>query len=139
MKIIDKDILDITEGIIVHQVNCQYKMGAGLAKQIVNKYPQVYKEYMDYNYWDLGKTQFVKINPKLFICNLAGQKYYGRYKLFTDYDALKTGFISVNNFNKDLQIYLPYKIGCGLAGGDWEIVLKIIKETIPNAIICKKN
>lgn len=28
-----------------------------------------------------------------------------------------------------LNIGFPYKIGCGLAGGDWNIVSKIIEET----------
>ena len=37
MRIVDGDILDIEKGIIVHQVNCQGVMGAGLAKQIKSK------------------------------------------------------------------------------------------------------
>ena len=34
MKIINGNILDITEGVIVHQVNCKGVMGAGLALQM---------------------------------------------------------------------------------------------------------
>lgn len=32
--------------IFCHQVNCKRKMGSGLARQIRNKYPEVYSEYM---------------------------------------------------------------------------------------------
>ena len=31
---------------IVHQVNCQGKMGSGVAKRIKDEYPVVYKNYM---------------------------------------------------------------------------------------------
>jgi len=45
MKIINRDLLTIESGIIAHQVNCQGKMGAGLALKIRKKYPQVYEYY----------------------------------------------------------------------------------------------
>lgn len=45
IKIVKGDILQASEDIIGHQVNCQGVMGAGLAKQIRNKYPHVYDEY----------------------------------------------------------------------------------------------
>ena len=37
MKLINKDILTVTEGIIAHQANCRGAMGKGLAKQIADK------------------------------------------------------------------------------------------------------
>jgi len=30
--------------------------------------------------------------------------------------------------NNDLSIAIPYKIGCGIANGDWDIVRKIIEK-----------
>ena len=33
--------------ILCHQVNCQGVMGAGLAKQIRSKYPEVYEQYKE--------------------------------------------------------------------------------------------
>ena len=42
---IRKDISTITHGVIMHQVNCQNKMGAGVAKALYNTYPQVKTEY----------------------------------------------------------------------------------------------
>lgn len=37
----------------------------------------------------------------------------------------------------NLPVYIPYKIGCGLAGGNWETVCQIIQKTVPDAIIVK--
>ena len=45
MKIIDGDIFDSNADAIVHQVNCQGVMGAGVARQVRDKYPNVYVEY----------------------------------------------------------------------------------------------
>lgn len=141
MQIIEKDIFKIKEGIIVHQVNCKYSMGAGIASVIKCKYPSVYKCYMNKKSWKLGDTQFIKVRetPEIYICNLAGQYNYGKQGNFTNYDALKMGLNDVNNFSKEknLQIYIPYKMSCNRAGGDWEIVMQIMEEKIPNAIICK--
>jgi hypothetical protein len=36
-----------------------------------------------------------------------------------------------------MPVYIPYNMGCGLGGGDWEIVSGIIEETLPDAIIVK--
>lgn len=41
----DGDILTSTADVICHQVNCKGVMGAGLAKQIKQKYPAVFKLY----------------------------------------------------------------------------------------------
>ena len=48
IKIVKGNLLDATEDIIAHQVNCMGVMGSGLAKQIRNKYPEVYANYKDY-------------------------------------------------------------------------------------------
>ena len=36
------DLLNVRDGLILHGVNCQRKMNAGIAKQIREKYPEVY-------------------------------------------------------------------------------------------------
>ena len=35
------DIIAITDGYIMHQVNCQNVMGAGVAKSLATKYPEI--------------------------------------------------------------------------------------------------
>lgn len=135
------NILDVKEGVIVHQVNCKGVMGAGLAKDIRNKWPIVFKKYKE-RLWKPGDVQFVNVDTNLYVCNLAGQYHYGREKVcYTIYEAVELGLIKVNHFcvTQKLQAYIPYKMGCNLAGGDWKIMEKIINKVIPNAIICVKG
>lgn len=136
--VIEKDILSITEGIIGHQVNTQGVMGAGLALKIREKYPQVYEEYRK-NTLSLGNIQVVTINPSLFIVNMAAQRTWGRRGVHTNYQALESTLKHLTQLllTLPLPIYLPYKLGSGLAGGDWSIVYKLIETHCPSAIICK--
>lgn len=136
------NILDVKEGVIIQQVNCKGVMGAGLAKDIRNKWPIVYKKYKERE-WSPGDVAFVSIDTNLYVCNLAGQYHYGREKgvCYTIYEAVELGLTKVNHFciAQKLQAYIPYKMGCNLGGGDWRMVEKIINKVIPNAIICVKG
>ena len=145
--------------IIIHQVNCQKVMGSGIAKQIRDRWPHIYKEYckfIDYRYDNglcryscdfLGMIQpLLVMNPLVtdngsfykgcLITNFFSQdNYLPRGVCHTDYQAFRQCCKELKNFiiEKQLQnciIGFPYKIGCGLAGGDWSIVSKIIEEEL---------
>jgi len=149
LKVIQASILDIKVGMIAHQVNCVGVMGKGLALMIAKKYPQVKDAYLSYPHWEPGDVQYVNISKDLVIANMAGQKYIGEHKRQTDFDALVTCLRNVSFYSKikDIPLYLPYRLGSGLAGGatqeeraeTWEIVQKIIIQNAPNAIICQIN
>ena len=142
----NQSILDVTEGIIVHQVNCKGVMGAGLAKQIRSKYPQVFKSYKArIDLLKPGMIQLVQVSqptePKLIVCNLAGQDGYGRDRQYTEYEAVRECLIKLQAKAQKLglssSIYFPYKMGCGLGGGDWSIIESMIAEYCPDSTICK--
>lgn len=140
MKTIEGDILDIEEGLICHQVNTCGVFNAGLAKQIRIKYPIVFECYSKRyksNLWTLGDVQAVKVTHTLTVANIAAQATYGRSGLHTNYDALNQGFKKIADKFKG-QIYIPEKIGCGLAGGDWEVVFDMIEKELPQVIIVRK-
>jgi len=143
MKIIDKDILKLKEGIICHQVNCKGKMGTGIALSIkrkwINAYDDYIKAYNDGNLF-LGNVIISRVDYNLFVAHCCGQDRYGRDKKYTNYNALKECFKKVKKYANiyRLNIYVPYKIGCNNAGGDWKTVLDIIEEIIPESVICKK-
>ena len=48
----------------------------------------------------------------------------------TDYEAMKKALKEIKQYAKSLKlsICMPYKIGCGIANGDWNIVYKIVEE-----------
>lgn len=136
ITIIEGDILSAEEEVIAHQVNCRGVMGAGLAKQIKKKYPVAFKEYKEKcnefeNREDLlGTAQVVSVGDNKQIANLFAQLTYGTKKKQTDYDALRKALSDLKSFLKqyNLSLALPFGIGCGLAGGDWEIVSSMIEE-----------
>jgi hypothetical protein len=144
MPNIQKDILANKTGIICHQVNCQGAFGAGLAKQIGKKWPKVQEAYQtkfSTEGWKLGDVQFVEITPNLFVANIAGQNKYGRdpETIYTNYDAVKTGLRTVADFSKkkNLEVHIPFRMGAGLANGNWETLISIIRVTVPMANICR--
>lgn len=149
MKFVKGDILDAEYGIIGHQVNCQMVMGSGLAKKIRTKYPRVFTEYQEVMgilkpEERLGKCQMVEVvRQKLLVANLFGQFYYGKGRVFTDYNALSMALVGLKDWHirnvgvKDFPIFLPHGLGCGLAGGDWEVVKGLIGSAIPDAVIVR--
>ena len=154
MHIIGQDILNI-EGrpaIIVHQVNCQGKMGAGLAKQIADRYPhakEVYElECSGVRTPDnlLGDIASAKIYDDLWIVGLFAQLNYGREpgKCYTNYFSLVQSIGRLQGMRGDprcafynFPVYVPYGMGAGLAGGDWSKIIKILDVFLDDATICK--
>ena len=129
------DIFTGYTNIIGHQVNCQGTMGKGVASIVKSDYPRAYNEYISYSQNNkgnlLGNVQIVNCGGK-YICNLYAQEYYGNNKsvVYTSYEALKKSLTTLKDYAKSrgLVVGLPYGIGCGLANGDWNIVLSIIKD-----------
>ncbi len=137
IKTVDGNILEASEDIICHQVNCKGVMGAGLAKQIKSKYPNVYKEYKQLCTEQvddlLSSVQLISTNDRKTIANLFAQTGYGRKRMQTDYDALRSCLQSLKDtvtHSNQTSIAIPYGIGCGLAGGDWTIVEEMIEDVL---------
>ena len=154
LKTINQNILDVSEGIICQQVNCQGVMGSGLAKQIRDRWPIVFTYYSAYIlHWKmcnlerylLGLSCLVDVTPTLQVLNIFGQSSYGRDRQYTDYKAVDQAFKLFKTdkwpMNKDLtrQLYVPFKMGCGTGGGDWATYSAIIEKYFPTAIICKHD
>ena len=128
--------------VFCHQVNCKGVMGAGIAKQIRNNYPEVYREYKflcSNGVASLGMIQPVLTSDGRICINMFSQFSYGRDGQHTNYDAFKkcldeirnwakTAAVSFKTQGKDFVIALPKFIGCGLAGGNWNVILSIIED-----------
>lgn len=142
MKEIYGNILDIETGQICHQTNLKGVAGGGLAKQIRDKYPEWYKEYhkdcIEHKFL-LGDCSWFVINKNLYICNMFAQDGFGTDKRYTNYFAFAECLSSIKyNLPDNIQVYFPWKISCGLGGGNWEIISEMIETAIPDAIIIKK-
>ena len=141
MKIIfkDGDLLEAEENLILHQVNCQGKMGSGIAVQVKKKWYNVYEEYynMYRNFQEspnimLGMAQVVGIGDKKAVVNLFGQNNYGYDgSRYTSYDALMTALertaVVAKKYN--LSVAIPNKLGSDRGGASWNVVLAMIEES----------
>ena len=76
-----------------------------------------------------GTALICQVSDYKYIANVFGQNTFGQ-GLQTDYDMLKNALKEVHDFAKEnnLSVAIPYKIGCGLGGGDWNTVYDIITE-----------
>ena len=106
--------------------------GGGVARQLADRYEGLEKEYNlfckmhDNDYLQLkGKVFKIMLKGK-FIMNMFSQKP----NFNTDYESLEIGLNNIKDYAKNLKlnIAIPYRIGCGIANGDWSTVYKIIEK-----------
>lgn len=113
------DICKLQNGIICHQVNCQRKMGKGLALQIRKNFIQHYLEYINTEP-ELGKILTTEISSELYVAALYSQYYFGSTgKVFTDYKAFKECLKLLKDFShtKNLLFIFLIKLDVVLAEG----------------------
>ena len=117
-----------------HGINCIGGFGSGIAGQISKKYPKCKAYYHKYHEdfgLHTGVTFPFTIENKGVIMNMATQYNCGYDgKKYVSYDAIEECLIKLKDYckSKNLKVGLP-KIGAGLAGGNWNIIEKIIEET----------
>lgn len=139
------DLLTSDCNVICHQVNCQGVMGSGIAKTIRDRYPRVYQQFVRRHQQQGSRLGDIDIiyqedgTRKFYVINLYSQdKYLPRGVCHTDYDAFKECLRKLKDEitsygehcipKMKFKIGFPDHIGCGLAGGDWNIVKGIIEE-----------
>lgn len=136
MKQIDGNLLDMAENgdfdVIVHGCNCFCRMGAGIAKQIKDRYPTACAvDYMTQsgNPRKLGtytSTLQSEANGYMFVLiNAYTQFTHDAKTMPVDYNAIKEVMRTINRTYKGCRVGIPM-IGAGLAGGDWNIISRII-------------
>lgn len=119
--------------VIIHGANCHNIMGAGIAKTIAETYPIALQRDKEFilpvgNMERLGNFSRAVMkdkdnNPK-WILNAYTQYNPGRN---LDYNALELVLKKINFTFSPEKIGLPL-IGCGIAGGNWNVVKKIIQR-----------
>lgn len=127
------DIFASDEKIIAHGVNCSGGFGSGVAKTIATRYPSVRESYLHrYNTmgWKLGEVQLLGVGDGSGreIANCATQQRYGKPE-----DGPYVSYPAIREVVRNLVQSYPSgfampKIGAGLAGGNWDIISKIIEE-----------
>lgn len=141
LRQIHGDILKINSGTLIHQVNTLGITG-GLAGALRRKYPDHFKEY-------IGMCQMNKPHALLgdFEVECAGDQRIAIVHLFGQlYPGPNTDLIAVRSalekFSKwraqgkdNGPIYAPFRMGCGLGGGDWSQYEPLLEQFIPSLIV----
>lgn len=118
---------------ILHGCNSLGKMGAGFAKQIKNKYPEIFDPYETFckeNKNTLGEIVVVKTKTNLVVLNAITQHNVGIGRKQVSYDAVHEIFSKLNRL-PTTRIDMP-KLGAGLGGGDWRVIEAIINSACPS-------
>jgi hypothetical protein len=140
MEYIESDLLNYP--VIAHQCNCKTTYGAGLYNSIVAKYPyaDVYSSGLTREPGNIA-VRTVQ-NSATVICMFA-QVFPGKQGKRSDgkedrlrYFSLCLGKIAKLPIPLDIPIAFPYKIGCGLAGGQWRDYERLLGD-FANSSGCK--
>jgi hypothetical protein len=114
--------------------------GGGLALAIRRKWPGWHKHYLLVTPV-LGNIDLYRADVSIIVCSFFAQDGYGHGKVFTDHDAFLACLLRLKRMMRhtdlDCQVYFPYKIGCGLAGGNWQEILSLISISFPDAVIVR--
>lgn len=141
------DVLDDIWDFVGHQCNCVTRKPGGLSKAVFAKHPEA-NTYASNDPCRVPGT--ISVHGR--VINMYGQKTPGKPKRKgTDDDAaarkdyfitaLSSALLYVHSRGleegKVRTLALPYKIGCGLAGGDWRLYEQYIANTV--ATVCGCN
>lgn len=138
LKYVEGDLIKLAkEGkydVICHGCNCFNTMGAGIARVIAKEFKEVYdadQKTLQGDASKLGTILPVSIkNSDLIVINAYTQYHYNlKCMPNINYNALQNCFKSIKEQygNKSIKFGIP-KIGAGLAGGNWNIIAKIIER-----------
>lgn len=135
VTVVKGNLLNASEKIIAHQVNCQKKMNSGVAKAIREKWSIVFEKYQKAEP-ALGFVDFILIdNHYHYVANMYAQDNYGYDgKQYTNYDAFrqccKTIVETCRNMSmiKKYTVAMPYKIASDRGGADWDKIMDILLE-----------
>ena len=120
--------------VIVHGANCHNVMGAGIARQISLEFP---------NILDVDKKYIIPVSDVRRLGNYSSLTVlrdkrpgwivnaYTQYNTGKnlDYNALELVLKKLNFAFRPERVGLPL-IGCGIAGGNWSIVKKVIQRQL---------
>ncbi|SOK58466.1 hypothetical protein [Yersinia phage fHe-Yen9-04] len=132
---------------IIHGCNAQGRMRSGFAKELRERYPLAYDEYIkqyikNNNSLRVGSVINYTHSTELIISNAITQDFYGYDGgKYVSYDAIDTAFAELDCSARTLKnlggienihFHFP-KIGSDLGGGYWDVIESIIDNRVQNA------
>jgi O-acetyl-ADP-ribose deacetylase (regulator of RNase III) len=124
--------------IIVHVCNDIGGWGKGFVMALSAKWTSPEMQYREWfqskQNFTLGEVQFIKVEADLWVANLIGQRKINKDEQGNPpvrYEAIAEGLNKVATFAKEnnASVHMP-KIGCGLAGGKWDLMEPVIIKSL---------
>ena len=147
IQIVEQNLFENDAEAYMHVSNCFCRMASGVAAGIRKFYPDAVEadnQTIEGDKNKLGKFSIAHSKSGKYIYNLYGQYNYGTDTRKVNYEALYTALESARNdcISKNIKsIAMPFQLGCGLAGGNWNIVYTMIQEIFKDfngeVYICK--
>ncbi len=137
------DLLESDCRAIAHQCDCVCAMSSGIARQIRGRYPEAAHADRAYPLRGtdrLGGFSWAWVDQRgmpRIVFNLYGQYQPARLpslgSRLTDYQALKSALRGALRFtasvlSREVPLGVPWHMGCGLAGGEWSVVERLMAE-----------
>ena len=130
LTIVQGDLLETKHAYIAHGCNCSGAFGAGVAKQIAQRWPKAKFLYLR-SVPKLGQVQAVRVSDDLMIFNCGTQQGYGaKGRQYVSYDAIRECMRAIKQMVPEKEKVAMPKIGAGLGGGEWGVIEKIIWEEL---------
>lgn len=132
-KVVVGDIVELFEtgdyDVLIHGANCQSTMASGVAKAIVDRWPQVLVKDKEYAKVPKLGGYSLSIEEEGWIVNAYTQEFYGYDgQRYVSYDAIDKAFALIANDLPDHWRIIYPKIGSERGGGSWEIISSIINH-----------
>jgi O-acetyl-ADP-ribose deacetylase (regulator of RNase III) len=121
--------------LILHCCNDKGAWGAGFVLALSKKWNEPEEQYRSLNKNDLvlGTVHFVGVEKDIIVVNIIGQHNVNSVNGVPPirYDAIMKALADVNIIAKKLNatVHMP-RMGCGLAGGDWNKMESIIENNL---------
>jgi O-acetyl-ADP-ribose deacetylase (regulator of RNase III) len=125
--------------VIAHCCNDAGGWGSGFVIAISKRWPEPEREYRKLfassSRLLLGSLHVVFVEQNIWVASIIGQHGYGSRAVLSGppirYQALKDGFQSLAQWCiiNNATVHMP-RIGCGFAGGTWDMVEPLIQDTL---------
>lgn len=135
------DPADDSPKVVVHVCNNIGKWGAGFTRALDRRWPAAHKGYENWAArdpnifppFDLGEVRVHHVGGGIHIANMIAQRGVrsASNPRPLDYAALAVCLIKVAGWamGHGASVHMP-RIGCGLAGGSWDVVELLIQDAL---------
>jgi O-acetyl-ADP-ribose deacetylase (regulator of RNase III) len=122
--------------VIAHICNDVGGWGKGFVRALSRRWEEPEAAYRAWKKssknFELGNVQLVTVSPTLHVANMIAQHGYATKAnpVVVEYAALHTCLQKIaSKVDHHTTIVMP-RIGCGLAGGTWDLIEPIIRDTL---------